>query len=50
VITLLIVEEWLTIRPQHAAQYSTTDDTPVDEQAGLHWAATQAGKAHGAAG
>jgi hypothetical protein len=27
VITLLIVEEWLTIQPQHMAQYSTADDT-----------------------
>jgi hypothetical protein len=27
VITLLIVEEWLTFRPQHVAQYSTADDT-----------------------
>ena len=27
VITLLIVEEWLTFQPQHVAQYSTAGDT-----------------------
>ena len=27
VITLLIIEEWLTYQPQDVAQYSTADDT-----------------------
>jgi hypothetical protein len=30
VITLLIVEEWLTFRPQHVAQYSTAGDKDID--------------------
>ena len=36
VITLLIVEEWLTSQPQHVAQYSTADDTLGPGQAGLY--------------
>jgi hypothetical protein len=29
VITLLIVEEWLTFQPQHVAQYSTAGDKNI---------------------